>query len=124
MTSPGRRRVLTILLFAGVLSIGPFISPIPDVDLVSAEQFQVSEAAAFGSVAETAADVVGGELTDATGVPEPGRLSARVLAVALLTMALGVASVVGARPVERRPLRLRPAVGLLPDRRGPPTVAV
>jgi MFS family permease len=125
MTSPGRRRVLTILLFAGVLSIGPFISPIPDVDLVSAEQFPASEAAPFGSGAETAADVVGGELTDATGVPEPGRPGWRLLAVALLALGLGVViTVAGSRPVERRPLRLRPTVGLLPDRRGPPTVAV
>jgi hypothetical protein len=120
-----RRTLLTIVLFAGVLSIGPFIAPIPDVDVVTAEQLPGTGGVAFGAATDSAADIVGGELGDATGVPEPGTPGWRLLGVALLAVGLGViVPVAGSRPVERRPLRLRPVVALLPDRRGPPTVAV
>ena len=121
MRSPGRRTLLTIVLFAGVLSIGPFISPVPGVDALSATPIQGVD----DVFTETAADLVGGEMTDATGVPEPGHPGWRLLGVALLAVGLGVVvTVAGSRPVERRPLRLQPVVSLLPDRRGPPTVAV
>lgn len=123
MRPSGRRRLLAILVFAGVLSIGPFIAPTADVDSAATDRHRADDVA-FGAVAEPVADIVGGELEDSTGVPEPGRRGTRMLAVALLALGLVVAIVVGARPVEPRPLRLRPAVRLLPDRRGPPTVAV
>ncbi len=121
MSSTGRRTLLTILLFAGVLSIGPFISPVPEVDVVGIAPIQGVDDA----FTETAPDFVGGEMTDVTGVPEPGHPGWRLLGVALLALGLGVVvTVAGSRPVERRPLRLRPVVSLLPDRRGPPTVTV
>ena len=121
MRSNGRRTLLTIVLCAGVLSIGPFISPVPAVDIVSTTPIQGVDDA----FTETAPDIVGGEMTDVTGVPEPGHPGWRLLGVALLALGLGVVvTVAGSRPVERRPLRLRPVVSLLPDRRGPPTVAV
>jgi hypothetical protein len=64
-------------------------------------------------------------MTDATGVPEPGHPGWRLLGVALLAVGLGVVvTVAGSHPVERRALRLRPAVGLLPNRRGPPPFTV
>ncbi len=126
MTSPRRRMLLTILLFAGVLSIGPFISPIPEVDVVTIAEFETSEAAAIGSHNGDAADILGGERYDATGVPEPAARSGhRLLFVALVTVVLGIALAAVARPVERGPVRLRrPAAGLLPDRRGPPLFSV
>ena len=126
MRSVGRRTLLTLLVFAGVLTIGPFISPIPEVGVSTVSELGTMEGATIGSHGGDAADIVGGELYDATGVPEPAARSGhRLLVVALVTVVLGIALAAVARPVERGPVRLRrPGVGFLPDRRGPPLFSV
>ena len=125
MTVSRRRVLLTIVLFTGVLSIGPLIAPVPDGVAGEAGQLSGADDAALGAAPYDSADVVSGELTDGTGVPEPGARGWRLLGVALLVLGIGVViPATGSRPVERRPLRLRPVVALLPDRRGPPSAVV
>ena len=124
MTVSRRRALLTIVLFAGVLSVGPLIAPVPHE--AGGEAGPVSGVdAVFGGALDGAEDVVDGELTDGTGVPQPAARSWRLLGVALLVLGLGVVvPATGARPVERRPLGIRLVVALLPDHRGPPSTVV
>ena len=125
MSVSRRRALLAIVLFAGVLSIGPLIAPVPDGGIGDAGPVSGVGDAVFGGALDGAADVVDGELTDGTGVPQPAARSWRLLGVALLVLGLGVViPATGSRPVERRPLGIRLVVALLPDRRGPPSTIV
>lgn len=124
MNAGKRRTLLTILVFGGVLSIGPFIAPTPHLEIVSAAELHGSEGASISS-GGAAADIVSDQLKDATGVPELARIVHRLLLVALATFVLGIALAAPTRPVARGPVRFRrPGVGLLPDRRGPPSLSV
>ncbi len=122
MTAGWRRMLLTVVVFAGVLSIGPFITPIPHGELLSSAELENVQGVAFGSSGGAEDTVVGLSIIDATGVPERGRLGARLLVVFLLGLGLGVVLLALARPLTRSPVRLRPVVALLPDRRGPPAL--